>query len=221
MVKLLRAGSPAAKDFLKQSLTTEADALLAARGFARSKTSLQYKRSVGDTRQTIDIWMKMPPAGAGGPLTYLAGNLVSAIPAVNKVALEMLHGDAWLLPTGEGTVVSAIGAAGPRGEYQDWAVKDEGSFDAATRAMMQFLSDYGVPFLDAFVTPADLIAGTDKLERTSLNPGGHQIRLAAAYVCEGHPRKAYDMLAAAFQSDRQNMKAYAASLKYVKDLLET
>ena len=215
----MRVGSPPAKDLLKQSLALEADAALAALGFTRAKTALQYKRSIKDTRQTIEIWMKMPAAGSNTPLTYLAGNLTSAVPDVNKVALAMLQGDAWLLPTGDATVSSAIGMAGPHGEYREWPVYDEAGFGAATHAMLQFLTDYGVPFLDGFVTAADLIAGTDKLEKTSLNPGGHQIRLAAAYVCEGQPQTAYDVLSAAFQSDRQNMKAYKASLEYLKKLL--
>jgi len=215
----LRVGSPAAKDLLKQSLALEVDGALTALGFTRAKTALVYKRNLGDTKQTIEIWMKMPAAGANAPLTYLAGNLISAIPPVNKVALAMLQGDAWLLPTGEGTVVSAIGMAGPNGEYRDWIVKDEDGFGAAARGIKEFLTGYGVPFLDGFITPADIIAGTAKLQQTSVNPGGHQIRLAAAYVCEGQPQTAYDVLSTAFETDRQNMKAYKASLEYLKALL--
>jgi hypothetical protein len=178
------------KDDIKAQLIANleelVDPFMISRDFKRARRSLVYKRSIGDTKQQIDVNLEMHPRDRPDSVAALYPFMEVRIPEVDKILKDMVGDDRGLLEgiTG-GTSKQPIGFTSGKAHPGRWFIFQADSVPGAVEDMQGFLKKWAMPLLDNYATPEDILTEDEK-ENPRVNHDRAQVLrvVASAIACE-------------------------------------
>ncbi len=81
----------AMKQLLREMMAARLDSYMSGHGFTRRAAAIEYRRTIGDTRQTVEMTMSIGPRYHPGAHAHIYPFLQITMPGVNPVALEMVQ----------------------------------------------------------------------------------------------------------------------------------
>lgn len=178
-----------------QRLGDLVDKPLIAAGFRRGKNSLIYSREVGDSMQKIDVAIEHHPKDDPNSAAAVYPQLEVRMGSVNSLVMEMVGGDPALNAAPDITLREPIAfTSGNKGLGARWFIYQADSVPGVIAEMKAFLQEWTIPFLDCYMTPAQICDAYDHGDGRVL-PGLRQwLRVVAAMVLCGRKADAMSVM---------------------------
>lgn len=167
------------------SLATSLDPCMEKHGFKRGKTSLVYKRQLGEATQIIDLSIQVHPKDNPNAAAAVYPRMEVLMPAVDRVLKDMIEDNLSLLEgvTG-GTSKQPIGFTSVKEHPGRWFVYQPDSVPDIVDGIRMFIERWTIPFLDAYSTPQDIIATDERDDQRLPRDRAQMMRVvAASLVC--------------------------------------
>lgn len=171
------------KACVSQWLGDELDEQLASNGFSRRKNALTYSRKLPKADQRIEVVIEIHPSDCPNAAAAIYPWLEVSMDSVNSVAKEMVDGDETLLGGGPDTTLrEPIEFTSPKGIGSRWFIYQPDSVPGVISEMQCFLQQWGIPFLDYYISPDAICDAYDHGDERVINDRSYKIRVVAAMV---------------------------------------
>lgn len=204
-----------AAEWVREVAADRWDNLLAARGFGRSATGLEYVRKVADGgRQRLHLDLERRAEGV-----HLSLRATVAFPSVAKPAIRLLgsaaggFGKANVVDMG---LLDTLDAKAPM-----WTFESRAGLAALAPEVDPYLIDPMVSYLDERASVAAFAAAKRAAWLATARPGGtgnHAVVVAAADLALGEPGKALSILNQAYPPGTPGRAEYAEAFAAVREL---
>lgn len=185
----------AAETLLRRSLAADLDDRLAASSFARRADSLEYSRNCDAGKQMLRTFLAFKPKYHPEATAHIMVHLVVEFPEVNRVALEMVGGDAWLLANApQITFAQPIDIVIPKEHHIRWYTYGPETFESCVKSIRSSLETWVIPFLDEYTTVESIASVYETDDDRVIKQQQFYISVAAAYVLLQKPEMATQVL---------------------------
>ena len=201
------------KKILSNMLEESTDQVMFMHGFKRRRSSFFYSRTIGTTKQKIEIISFSHPSYHPGALAHVYPWLSVSFPAVNEIASEMVE---------ENLIANLkdITIRQPVQIYSDsecWVLMSDMESEKIAENMNKFFIEYTVPMLDDLGSVCDYIKLYEQKDKRLIMDDRQHIFVASAYVLEGDYEKAKGVLENRFGKTGVRKK-YASAFDYLKGI---
>jgi hypothetical protein len=201
--------------WLREVAADRWDALLAAQGFSRSATGLDYVRKVADGgRQRLHLDLERRAWGI-----HLSLRATVAFPEVAKLAIRLLGSAAGAFGRSNVVDMGLLDTLDPKAPM--WTFETREGLAALAPEVDGYLLDPMLSFLEARATVAAFAEAKRAAWLASARPGGtgnHAVVVAAADLVLGEPGKALSILEQAYPPGTPGREEYAEAFTVVREL---
>lgn len=182
------------KDEIKASmqagLADRLDPYMFEKRFSRGKSSLIYKRAVGDSIQRIDISVQVHPNDNPNAAAAVYPQMEILVPEADAILEKMIGDNLGLLEgiTG-GTSKQPIGFTSEKAHSGRWFVYQPDSVPGVVDDIRSFIERWVMPFLDVYTTLDEIIATDQRDDARLIRDRAQMMRVVAAALASG--RKDY------------------------------
>lgn len=169
------------RDLLHDALREGLDGWLAPHGFSRRAKSLSYSRKLRAASQKIDLTVQMCPSDEGAASAAIYPYVVFDMPVLTAKVLELTGGDPSLKHY-SGPLRQPLGWLSLKRETGRWFIYQEPSLPVFVHQLQAFLATYGLPLLDVYASPEDVVAAYDRRDERIPNTDEQCLRVAAAML---------------------------------------
>jgi hypothetical protein len=205
----------AAAAWVREVAADRWDPLLAAQGFGRSATGLDYVRKVADDgRQRLHLDLERRAEGL-----HLSLRATVAFPSVAKLALRLLGSAAGGFGKANVVDMGLLDTLDPKAPM--WTFESREGLAALAPEVDGYLLDPMMSYLDARATVAAFAEAKRAAWLAAARPGGtgnHAVVVAAADLALGEPGKALSILHQAYPPGTPGREEYAEAFAAVREL---
>jgi len=180
---------------LLAALDSIGDEAFSNMGFKRRKGSLNYVRTIGEARQTIDFTPDYLPKYQTDAELHIHPLMKLELEQVYEKALELVKGNKMLLANSSGTIVGQpIEFVPPKAEHVRWFASGLDEMKARVNEIEAFVQKWVMPFLDDLTTPDELIGVYKDADERMMKQRHWYLFIAAAHLAKGENREALSVL---------------------------
>jgi hypothetical protein len=204
---------------LNRVLGAELDSYLMGNGFCRERDSLEYVRSCGAGEQILEMDLVIEPHTDLRANAQIYPWLQLRFPEVNRIALEMVAGDAWLIGGHANiTLRQPLDFVIPKNAHVNWYIySQEEDYILCARSMQGYIEKWILPFLNEYAT-VDSLANYYMAKDERIPAQRHfYVYVAAAFVLLKQPIRAMEVLESKFGKAAPR-RDYASAFAYVAKL---
>jgi len=186
---------------LISALETEGDAPLERLGFKRRKGSLNYIRSLGDTRQTIAFDGDFFPKYQPGAEIHIHPAMHLSIKSVSDAALKLVGGNKMLLANAPDIILNQpIEFTAPKDTHVRWFANGFTEMNQRVVEIISFIEEWVIPFFDGLKSPEELIKAYETNDQRIMKQRHWYLFIAGAEIIQGNPKEALAVLETNFSA---------------------
>ncbi|MDL2275860.1 hypothetical protein LJC22_07020 [Desulfosarcina sp. OttesenSCG-928-G10] len=167
-----------------KTLADIGDPVLAGKGFKRKKRTLRYQRKLLSGNHWVIIDFRLPRYSDDPSLCHLKLVIGASFPEVNAMAVHLVDGDPQLggfFP--DVTYAFTVGECGPERAFKDWRPENIDDLHNKMQDMINYLLQFGTPFLDKYQTSSSLVQGYLNGEYLFMRNRPLAVTVIAAALC--------------------------------------
>jgi hypothetical protein len=146
------------KATVSEAMSIVVDEPLARTGFMRRRGALVYRRALNDVEHAINFVVHCFPQYRRDMDVHIQPWVQVRLPVISDISIRLLKGDKALLANAPDLVLNQpLDLVAPRDAHQRWFAKSPEDYLETCNSILDFLQDWGIPFLSAISTPADLV----------------------------------------------------------------
>jgi hypothetical protein len=176
----------------------------------------EYLRRTTEASQKLVIALEYHPTYHSNALVHIKPVVVISMPAVNKLALEMVR-DPWLLANApQITLSQPIDTLVPSEKRLQWYVYRSEEIKAVSESLGEFVKQWVIPFLEEYQTPRDIIAHYEQQDPRPLGQRHWYVYVSASYLLINDTANAKKVLEKHLGTAGMR-KRFANAFNYFKD----
>jgi len=180
---------------LLAALDVAGDEAFAGMGFKRRRGSLNYVRTIGEAKQTIDFTPDYLPKYQADAELHIHPMMKLEIEPVYEAALKLVNGNKMLLANSSGTIIGQpIEFTAPKAEHVRWFATGIDQMRDRVSEIVVFVEKWVSPFLDGLKSPADLVNVYTSADDRMMKQRHWYLFVAAAELVNGNRDGALSVL---------------------------
>jgi len=195
---------------IEKSLAAIGDPVLVTEGFARKKRTLRYRRKCYAGEQWIYVYFKLPHYSDDQSLCHIELDIGASLPDVNDMAVNLVEGKTQLVGfSPDVTYALPVGLCGPEHALKQWRPRNIDELNKQMQEMIDYLRQFGLPFLDEYSTPESLVRGYLNGDQRFMKGHTFVLSVIAAAICTNQTSTAKEIAEIALGTSAGIRRRYA------------